>query len=91
MTYEETIAYIHSVNWRGSRPGLSRITELLAALGNPEKSLRCVHIAGTNGKGSTSAMLDSILREAGYKVGTFTSPYIETFNERIMYDGKPIW
>ena len=90
MTYEETIAYIHSVNWRGSRPGLSRITELLAALGNPEKSLRCVHIAGTNGKGSTSAMLDSILREAGYKVGTFTSPYIETFNERIMYDGKPI-
>ena len=90
MTYEETIAYIHSVNWRGSRPGLSRITELLAALGNPEKSLRCVHIAGTNGKGSTSSMLDSILREAGYKVGLFTSPYIETFNERIMYDGKPI-
>lgn len=90
MTYEETIAYIHSVNWRGSRPGLSRITELLAALGNPEKSLRCVHIAGTNGKGSTSSMLDSILREAGYKVGLFTSPYIETFNERMMFDGKPI-
>ena len=90
MTYEETIAYIHSVNWRGSRPGLSRITELLEKLGNPEKSLRCLHIAGTNGKGSTSAMLDSILREAGYKVGLFTSPYIETFNERMMYDGKPI-
>lgn len=90
MTYEETIAYIHSVNWRGSRPGLSRITALLAALGNPEKSLHCVHIAGTNGKGSTSAMLGSILREAGYRVGMFTSPYIETFNERIMYDGKPI-
>lgn len=90
MTYEETIAYIHSVNWRGSRPGLSRITELLRKLGNPQNALRCVHIAGTNGKGSTSAMLDSILREAGYRVGTFTSPYIETFNERIMYDGKPI-
>ena len=90
MTYKETIEYIHSVNWRGSRPGLSRITELLSALGNPEKSLRFVHIAGTNGKGSTSAMLDSILREAGYKVGMFTSPYIESFNERIMYDGKPI-
>ena len=90
MTYEETIAYIHSVNWRGSRPGLERITELLDKLGNPQKSLRCVHIAGTNGKGSTSAMLDSILREAGYKVGLFTSPYIETFNERVMYDGKPI-
>ncbi|MBQ4120505.1 MAG: bifunctional folylpolyglutamate synthase/dihydrofolate synthase [Clostridia bacterium] len=90
MTYEETIAYIHSVNWRGSRPGLSRITELLDKLGNPQKSLRCVHIAGTNGKGSTSAMLDSILREAGYKVGLFTSPYIESFNERIMYDGAPI-
>ena len=90
MTYEDAIAYIHSVNWRGSRPGLSRIFELLGKLGDPHKELRCVHIAGTNGKGSTSAMLDSILREAGYKVGLFTSPYIEFFNERIILDGKPI-
>lgn len=90
MTYEQAIAYIHSVNWRGSRPGLSRITELLEKLGDPQKGLRCIHIAGTNGKGSTSAMLESILRHAGYRVGLFTSPYIEFFNERIMLDGKPI-
>lgn len=90
MTYDEAISYIHSVNWRGSRPGLSRITELLSKLGNPERALRCIHIGGTNGKGSTSAMLDSILREAGYSVGSFTSPFIETFNERIMLNGAPI-
>lgn len=90
MTYDEAISYIHSVNWRGSRPGLSRITELLEKLGNPERSLRCIHIGGTNGKGSTSAMLDSILRAAGYSVGSFTSPFIETFNERIMLNGQPI-
>ncbi len=90
MTYGEAISYIHSVNWRGSRPGLSRITELLFKLGDPQKSLRCIHIGGTNGKGSTSAMLDSILRSSGYSVGSFTSPFIEVFNERIMLDGKPI-
>lgn len=90
MTYGEAISYIHSVNWRGSRPGLSRITELLQKLDNPEKSLRCIHIGGTNGKGSTSAMLDCILRAAGYSVGSFTSPFIERFNERIMLNGQPI-
>ena len=90
MTYDEALNYIHSVNWRGSRPGLERITELLKKLGNPEKHLQCIHIGGTNGKGSTSAMLDSILRCAGYSVGTFTSPFIERFNERIMLDGAPI-
>ncbi len=90
MTYQDAIDYIHSVNWRGSRPGLSRITELLDRLGNPHKALRCIHIAGTNGKGSTSAMLDSVLREAGYRVGLFTSPYVELFNERIAFGGMPI-
>ena len=90
MTYQEALDYIHSVNWRGSRPGLSRITELLSKLQNPEQSLRCIHIAGTNGKGSTSAMLTAVLLEAGYSVGTFTSPFIESFNERIMKDGLPI-
>lgn len=90
MNYEEALAYIHSINWRGSRPGLSRIRELLSALGNPEKQLSCIHIAGTNGKGSVSAMLDSILRKAGYRVGLFTSPYVERFNERICFGGEPI-
>ncbi len=90
MTYEEALAYIHSVVWKGSRPGLERITELLGRLDNPQNGLKFIHIAGTNGKGSTSAMLDSILRAAGYRTGLFVSPYIKAFNERICVSGKPI-
>ncbi|MBQ3055917.1 MAG: bifunctional folylpolyglutamate synthase/dihydrofolate synthase, partial [Clostridia bacterium] len=90
MTYREAVDYIHSVVWKGSRPGLSRITELLSLLGNPQDALRFIHIAGTNGKGSTSAMTESILREAGYRTGLFVSPYIKSFNERICFCGKPI-
>ncbi len=90
MTYEETLAYIHSVTWKGSRPGLERITELLGKLDNPQNGPRFIHIAGTNGKGSNSAMLESVLRAAGYKTGLFVSPYIKHFNERICVSGKPI-
>ena len=90
MTYEQAIEFIHSVTWKGSRPGLSRITELLERLGNPHKGLRFIHIAGTNGKGSTSAMLESVLRAAGLRTGLFVSPYIKHFNERICVAGKPI-
>ena len=90
MNYTEALEYIHSVTWKGSRPGLERITELCARLGNPQDSLRFIHVAGTNGKGSTSRMIASILEKAGYRVGLFTSPYIERFNERIMLDGHDI-
>lgn len=90
MTYDEALAFIHSVSWKGSRPGLSRITALCQMLGNPEKKLRFIHIAGTNGKGSVSEMLSSILRESGYRVGLFTSPYIESFNERMQVNGCEI-
>ncbi len=90
MNYDEAIEYIHSVCWKGSRPGLERITELLYKIGDPQNYLSFVHIAGTNGKGSTSAMTESILRDAGYKTGMFVSPYIENFNERIQIDGKEI-
>ncbi|MBQ4353262.1 MAG: bifunctional folylpolyglutamate synthase/dihydrofolate synthase [Clostridia bacterium] len=90
MTYSEALAYIHSVTWKGSRPGLERITELCERLGNPQDSLRFIHVAGTNGKGSTCRMLASILEKAGYRVGLFTSPYIERFNERIMLCGQDI-
>ena len=90
MTYREAIEYIHSVVWRGSRPGLSRIRELLSLLGNPEDGMNFIHIAGTNGKGSTSAMTESVLRAAGYKTGLFVSPYIKSFNERIAFCGRPI-
>ena len=90
MNYTEALEYIHSVTWRGSIPGLSRIEELSRRIGNPEKGLRCIHIGGTNGKGSTSAYLTAVLNAAGYRVGTFTSPYVRTFNERIAIDGKPV-
>ena len=90
MTYEEALTYIHSFDWRGSRPGLSRTLELCRRLGNPEQSLRFVHVAGTNGKGSFSKMLSNILTEAGYKVGLFVSPYVLRFNERIQVGGEEI-
>lgn len=90
MDYQEALAYIHAVHWQDHKPGLDRTRALLAALGDPHKGLRFVHVAGTNGKGSTAAMLDSCLRCAGYRVGLFTSPYINRFNERIQVDGVPI-
>ncbi len=90
MTYEQALDYIHSVVWKGSRPGLSRITELLEKLNNPQDDLRFVHIAGTNGKGSTAAMTEAVLRAAGYRTGLFVSPFIKHFNERIQYCGRPI-
>lgn len=90
MTYEEVLEYIHAVSRSGSRPGLERITELCALAGNPQKKLRIVHVAGTNGKGSFCAMLSSVLQKAGQRVGTFTSPFVYRFNERIAVDGEPI-
>ena len=90
MSYEETLAYIHSVKWQGSKPGLSRTRALLSALGNPERQLRFVHIAGTNGKGSTAACIASCLQAAGWRVGLYTSPYINRFNERMQVNGVPI-
>lgn len=90
MNYNEALEYIHSVEWLGSRPGLSRTQELLKKLGNPEKEMKFIHVAGTNGKGSTCAMLNSVLIEAGYKVGLYTSPYIVRFNERMQINGEPI-
>ena len=90
MTVSEALAYIHSVSWKGSVPGLSRTRELLHRLGNPQDQLKFVHIAGTNGKGSTAAMLASVLRAAGYCTGLYTSPYISCFNERMQVDGAMI-
>ncbi|MFB0921330.1 MAG: folylpolyglutamate synthase/dihydrofolate synthase family protein [Oscillospiraceae bacterium] len=90
MTAEEAMQFIHEKVWQGSKPGLSRTRELLAKMGNPEKRLRFVHIAGTNGKGSTSAMLARILKEAGLNIGLYTSPYISDFSERMRINEKPI-
>lgn len=90
LTGAEAIGYIHSKGWTSAPAGLRRIRELMDRLGNPERQLQVVHIAGTNGKGSTSAMLDAVLRRAGYRVGLYTSPYIHRFQERIQVDGRPI-
>ncbi len=90
MNINEALEYIGSVCWTGCTPGLDRITELLERIGNPHEKMPCVHIAGTNGKGSTAASLYSILNEAGYKTGLCTSPYIFRFNERMQFCGEEI-
>ena len=90
MTYEEAIAYIHGLYWRGSKLGLERVTELCHRLGDPQKSLHFIHVAGTNGKGSTCAMLSHILRTQGYQTGLFVSPFVDRFNERIQLNDEPI-
>ncbi len=90
MDYTQAINFIHSTSNFFCKPGLERITQLCDLLDNPQDKLKFVHVAGTNGKGSFCAMLSSILTNAGFKVGTFTSPYILNFGERICINGKMI-
>jgi dihydrofolate synthase / folylpolyglutamate synthase len=90
MTYQETLAHIYSLGRFGIRPGLERINALLAALGNPQDRVMTVHVAGTNGKGSTAAFLSAIMAAAGYKVGLFSSPHLSRFTERIRVNGNEI-
>lgn len=86
----DPIAYLNEPRWRSSRLGLERIESLMAALGNPQDKLTVVHVAGTNGKGSTCAMVASVLQHAGYRTGLFTSPYIIEFTDRIRIDGQNV-
>lgn len=90
MTGQEAVDYIHSCQWRRHAPGLERIRALLHALGDPQRGMKFVHVAGTNGKGSTCAMLSAMLGAAGYRVGLNTSPYLEDFRERIQIGGEMI-
>ncbi len=90
MTEMEAIEKIHSVYPSGKKEGLTNMRKVMARLGNVQDSLAMVHVAGTNGKGSTCAMIERALREAGYKTGLYTSPYIERYNERIRINGRPI-
>lgn len=90
MNYKETLEYIHSINWQFCKPGLERIEKLCNGLDNPQNKLKFIHVAGTNGKGSFCSMLSSVLKESGYKVGLYTSPYITKFNERMAINNKPI-
>ncbi|PAE42199.1 bifunctional folylpolyglutamate synthase/dihydrofolate synthase [Bacillus sp. 7884-1] len=89
-TYSEALDWIHARLRLGIKPGLARMEWMMEKLGHPELKMKTVHIGGTNGKGSTVTFLRSILEAGGYSVGTFTSPYIEQFNERISGNGKPI-
>ena len=87
----EAISWINGARWKGEKKGLENTRALLEKLGHPEQRMgKIVHVAGTNGKGSTCAFLESGLKACGYHVGLFTSPYLRFFNERIVFDGKPI-
>lgn len=90
MSGEEAIAYIHAHGWQAHAPGLGRIRELLRRLGDPQRDLRFIHVAGTNGKGSVCACLASVLEAAGCRVGLNTSPHLERFHERIRVNGAEI-
>lgn len=90
MNYNEALSKISSLLFLGSRPGLDRVLKLLELMGNPQDKLKYVHIAGTNGKGSTSKMISAVLTAGGYKTGLFISPYIIDFRERMQINGKMI-
>ena len=90
MNYIETLNWIHSHKANGRRPSLERMQYLLALLDNPQDKFPAIHVVGTNGKGSTTSFLQHILTASGYKTGTFTSPFITRFNERIAIDSIEI-
>ena len=87
---KESLDRLYAMRTFGIKPGLETELDLLERLGNPEQSFAVIHVAGTNGKGSVSAMLDSVLRYAGYRVGLYTSPHLIRFNERIRVGGEPV-
>src|SRR5699024_11000197 len=90
MDYQDSLKWIHERTKLGIKAGVNGMEWMLGALDHPERKITGVHIVGTNGKGSTLSYMRSALNEYGYTVGSFTSPYIEVFNERISIDGKPI-
>lgn len=97
MNYAQAVAYLyerlpvfHRVGARALKPGLANTEALCAALGNPHRRFRSIHVAGTNGKGSTAHMLASVYQAAGYRVGLYTSPHLKSFTERIRINGQPI-
>ncbi len=88
--FERSIDYLYGLQSHGIKPGLSRTLALLEAMGNPERRLRALHVAGTNGKGSTAAMLAAMLERQGYRTGLYTSPHLIEFTERIRVNGRRI-
>ncbi len=89
-TFSEQLEYLYALRTFGVKPGLARVRRMLAAVGQPQQSAQYLHIAGTNGKGSTAAMLAAILQDAGLRVGLFTSPHLASFCERIQVNGEPV-
>ena len=90
ICFEKELEYLFSLNGRGIKLGLERVEVFLQKIGNPQNSFRSLHVAGTNGKSSTCALIASVLKEAGYRVGLFTSPHLVSFNERIRVNGEKI-
>src|SRR5436853_3691152 len=90
MTYEAAIQFLYGLRLFGAKLGLENTRKLAALAGNPQERLRFIHVAGTNGKGSTCAMLESIYRAAGLRVGLFTSPHLVSFRERIQVNRQLI-
>ena len=90
MTYPDAIRFLYDLRWFGAKLGLGNTFKLAALAGNPQQRLRFIHVAGTNGKGSTCAMLESVYRAAGLRVGLFTSPHLVAFGERIQVNRRPI-
>src|SRR5215471_16767396 len=90
MTYAEAIQFLYNLRWFGTKLGLANTYKLAALAGDPQQCLRFIHVAGTNGKGSTCAMLESIYRAVGLRTGLFTSPHLISFGERIQVNRQPI-
>src|SRR4051812_46115817 len=90
MHYREAIEYLYGLNRFGAKLGLANTIALAGLFGDPQNQLRFIHVAGTNGKGSTCAMLESIYRATGLRVGLFTSPHLVSFTERIQVNRQPI-
>ncbi len=90
VTYAEATAFLYGLRRFGWRPGLATIERLLALAGDPQRGIPFLHIGGTNGKGSTAAMLDAVLRASGHRTGLYTSPHLLSFTERIRVNGEPI-
>ncbi|MBU4415099.1 MAG: bifunctional folylpolyglutamate synthase/dihydrofolate synthase, partial [Desulfobacteraceae bacterium] len=88
--YNKCIKTMYGLRRFGIKLGLSTIKSMMQSLGNPQNMFTCIHVAGTNGKGSIASSLASILKESNYKVGLFTSPHLVRFNERIQIDNKPV-
>src|SRR5271170_4136673 len=90
MTYPDALAYLGQTRRFGMKLGLEQMRDLARALGDPQERLRFIHLAGTNGKGSTAAFCESCLRSAGFRVGLYTSPHLISVRERIQIDRTPI-